>query len=329
MKNKAQPRWSRAIRLPLATIALAALCAPASALNIVLSNDDGLSSNVKALYTALKGAGHDVVVAVPCQNQSGKGGSFNYLTPLVTLSKACRNNAAPAGAPAVGPVSGLADFHYVDGTPVMATLYGLDVLAPARWGKAPDLVLSGPNEGPNTGSLVNGSGTVGNAQIAASRGLSAIAVSADANTTGDDVLGAEAAQLTLKLLAALQEKAAGSALLPKGIALNVNFPKFSAGEASGLPWSFARHGTYESIALKFVTDLSQDPVAKSFGLGSSPYPGVSFNFNTAAPSSAQVEDEGAVNAAGKISVTSMQVGFESRPATQQWLRLRLRKLLGQ
>ena len=207
------------LRAAAMAAALAALCGNASALNILLTNDDGLSANVKALYSALKGAGHDVVVSVPCQNQSGKGASINYLTPLVTLSKACRNGAAAAGAPAVGPVSGLADFHYVDGTPVMAALYGLDVLAPARWSKAPDLVLSGPNEGQNTGTIVNSSGTVSNVQLAAARGLSAVAVSADANTTGNDVLAGEAAQLTLKLVAALQAKANGGALLPAGVAV--------------------------------------------------------------------------------------------------------------
>ena len=85
------------IRAAAMAAALAALCGNASALNILLTNDDGLSANVKALYSALKGAGHDVVVSVPCQNQSGKGASINYLTPLVTLSKACRNGAAAAG----------------------------------------------------------------------------------------------------------------------------------------------------------------------------------------------------------------------------------------
>jgi hypothetical protein len=70
-------------------------------------------------------------------------------------------------------------------------------------------------------------------------------------------------------------------------------------------------------------------VAKSYGLGSYAYPGLSFTYATSAPTAAQAEDEGAVNATGKVAVTAMQVGFESRLATQQWLRLRLRNLLGQ
>ncbi|QNM95401.1 5'/3'-nucleotidase SurE [Chitinimonas koreensis] len=317
------------LRFILPALSLAGLAGPAFALNIVLSNDDGLSANVKALYAELKAAGHDVVVSVPCQNQSGKGASANFLTPITPLAKACRNAAAAVGAPGVGPIAGLTDFHYVDGTPVMATLYGIDVLAAARWNKAPDLVLSGPNEGQNTGSIVNSSGTVSNAQIAASRGLPAIAVSADTNTTDQDGLAAEAAKLTLKLVAALQARAGSGPLLPAGVALNVNFPKFEAGKSAALAWSFSRHGSYNAYNLKFVADLSQDPVAKAYGLGAYAYPGLSLYPPAAAPSAEQASDEAAVNAAGRIAVTAMQVGFEARPAAQQWLRLRLRDLLVQ
>ena len=50
----------------LAAAASLAFAAPAAqARNIVLTNDDGLTSNVVALYKALKAAGHDVVVSVP------------------------------------------------------------------------------------------------------------------------------------------------------------------------------------------------------------------------------------------------------------------------
>ena len=83
-------------------------------------------------------------------------------------------------------------------------------------------------------------------------------------------------------MATLQAKANGGALLPAGVALNINFPKFDAGASTALPWAFARHGSYDYLTLKFVSDLSRDPVAKSFGLGSYAYPGLTFNFTTAA-----------------------------------------------
>jgi broad specificity polyphosphatase/5'/3'-nucleotidase SurE len=41
-----------------------------------LVNDDGLTSNIKATYDALKAAGHDVIVSVPCTGQSGRGAAI-------------------------------------------------------------------------------------------------------------------------------------------------------------------------------------------------------------------------------------------------------------
>src|SRR5262245_52875592 len=146
------------------TVILAAafviIAQPSHALHILLVNDDGLSPNVQAQYEALTAAGHDVLVSVPCTNQSGKGASISLFVPLTPLTAPCRGDAAQVGAPGVGPVAGKSNFYYVNGTPVMATIYGLDVLAPQRWGKEPDLVLSGPNEGQNAGPIVNSSGTV-------------------------------------------------------------------------------------------------------------------------------------------------------------------------
>lgn len=54
--------------LPIAAAAaLLGLAAPAFAANILLINDDGLTSNAKALYEALKAEGHDVIVSVPAR----------------------------------------------------------------------------------------------------------------------------------------------------------------------------------------------------------------------------------------------------------------------
>ncbi|MYN10175.1 5'/3'-nucleotidase SurE [Pseudoduganella aquatica] len=305
-----------------------ALCAsPAFALNIVLTNDDGLTSNLKALYDELKAAGHSVIVSVPCSGQSGRSSaivmySTTNIVPdndktQIEAEGGCHNGAAPLGAPAVGPFTKTGytggDFNYVHGTPVMSTMYGLDVLAQARWGKAPDLVLSGPNEGQNVGKLVINSGTIGNAQFAAGRGIPAIALSAGANTTDNATLASPisrtVAQLTTKLISALQAKAGSSPLLPAGVALNVNFPDVPS---TTTPWAFSRQGTYDTYNLKFSS-------AAPWGLsGSAP----------GAATAEQAEDEALVYKT-KVSVTAMQVGYEQRPAGQQWLRLRLRDLFAQ
>lgn len=312
----------------LAMSAALALCAsPAFALNIVLANDDGLTSNVKALYEELKAAGHSVIVSVPCTGQSGRSAAIvMYSTTTIIPDNdktqieaegGCHNGAAPTGAPAVGPFtkSGYTngDYNYVHGTPVMATMYGLDVLATARWGKAPDLVLSGPNEGQNVGRVVINSGTIGNAQFAAGRGIPAIALSAGTDTVDNSGLAAAGsktvAQLTVKLIAALQAKAGSSALLPTGTALNVNFPNAVSASSA---WSFSRIGSYDTYALKFSS-------AAPWGLSGSLPP---------AATADQAEDEAVVYKT-KIAVSAMQVGYEHRPAGQQWLRLRLRDLFAQ
>jgi len=309
------------------TLALLACSSPAFALNIVLSNDDGLTSNVAALYSALKAAGHDVIVSVPCTAQSGRGAAIvMYSTTVIVPDNdktqieaegGCHNGAAPTGAPAVGPFmkTGYAngDFFYVHGTPVMATLYALDVLAPARWGGNPDLVLSGPNEGQNLGLILSSSGTVGNAQMAAARGLPAIALSAGPDTVDNVTLAdpdsAIVAGLALKLLEKLEAKVdPDEPLLPPGLALNVNFP---TGSTPNTEFAFSRIGTFQLYQLRFK--------------GTAPY-GLSISINdrsTATPE--QAEDEAIVNAT-KVSVSAMQVGFEASSKVQRWLEKQLRVL---
>jgi 5'/3'-nucleotidase SurE len=305
-----------------------ALCAsPAFALNILLSNDDGLTSNLKALYDELKAAGHQVLVSVPCTGQSGRSAAIvMYSTTVIVADNdktqidaegGCHNGAAALGAPAVGPFtkSGYTggDFNYVHGTPVLATMYGVDVLAQARWGKAPDLVLSGPNEGQNIGKVVINSGTIGNAQFAAGRGIPAIALSAGTDTVDNTGLAnansAIVAKLSVKLVAALQAKAGSGALLPTGMALNVNFPNTPT---LALAWAFSRIGTYDAYNLKFA---SAEPWGLSYSAGTT-------------ATAEQAEDEALVYKT-KVAVTAMQVAYDQRPAGQQWLRLRLRDLFTQ
>ena len=166
------------------------------------------------------------------------------------------------------------------------------------------------------------SGTVSNAQYAAALGLSAIAISADNNMNDNPALQAEAAKLVVKLIDTLKAKSTGSRLLPRGVALNVNYPKFIEGQSGGLKWSLSRHGSYSKIGLKFVDDMSQA------GAGNLALPGLVFSRNAESPTTQQSGDEAAVIAAGKISVTAMQVGFDANTKTQRWLDRELGGLLG-
>lgn len=309
------------IRLFFSFMILSFMSTPAFALNILISNDDGLTSNVRALYEALKAEGHDVIVSVPCVDQSGMGAALRFRIPLAPLASGCRNEAAHIGDPGAGPMTRTGfspDYHYVDGAPVMATLYGIDVLAARRWGGNPDLVLSGPNEGQNAGPVILISDTVSNAQIAALRGIPAIALSGGMDTADDDELANpkswQIAGLAVKLVQRLERGASNGRLLPKGMALNVNFPD----DLSEAAWQASRIGDYSASSLRFVDDLSQDSIAKPVPDRDNGLPGVAVLSNMAPPSKDQMRDE-AVIYRTKIAISVMRAGYEDNNISQNWL----------
>ena len=62
----------------IAAAALALAPASGTALDILVTNDDGIASpGLQTLAAALSAAGHDVTVVAPADEQSGKGGSIN------------------------------------------------------------------------------------------------------------------------------------------------------------------------------------------------------------------------------------------------------------
>lgn len=312
----------------IAGAALLALATPASARNIVIANDDGLTGNVKALYDALKTEGHDVVVALPCSQQSGMGGALKIMRPLGPLAADCVNGAARAGDPGAGPMtrSGLGDdFFYVDGTPVMAMLYGIDVVAQQRWGKAPDLVLSGPNIGQNVGHIVVSSGTVSNAQYAMMRGIPAIAISAGENTASDaqlaNPLSAVVAARSLELIAALEGQSRGGPLLPEGSGLNVNFPD----RLDGAHWTMARIGHFNKYRLRFVADLPA-ALGKPAPVEGAGLPGLFATVSDEAPAAKDRGDETAV-ARTDIAVSVLQIAYDAPPSERRSVGRRLNRLL--
>lgn len=311
-----------------AALLAASICCSgtASARNIIITNDDGLTSNVVALYRALKAEGHDVIVSVPCTNQSGMGAAIRIMRPLAPLKEACLNGAANVGDPGVGPMTrqGLTnDFHYVDGTPVMALLYGLDVLAKERWSVDPDLVLSGPNEGQNLGAIILSSGTVSAAQYAAVSGLPAIALSAGPATEDAGLANpnsAKVAKLTVDLVTALGERSKDARLLPLGVALNVNFPD----QLDDAKWQISRIGSYNKYEVKFTKSMSKSAspvmqaIAKSQGKKLPDLPGLSIGFNTTKPTTEQMHDEAAVYK-NAIAISPMQAGYAYHLSSVDWL----------
>lgn len=309
------------IRKVLLTSALFIMpCNFAAARNIVISNDDGLTSNAVALYKALKRQGHDVIVSVPCRNQSGMGTALEIFRPLSPIKADCRSDAARAGSAGAGAMSRqglpLRDFFYVDSTPGMALLYGLDVVAQRRWGRPPDLVLSGPNEGQNVGRMTIGSGTVSIVQYAALRGIPAIALSAGVNSVDDrnldNPVSAAVADRAVELLAQLERKSQGGAILPIGLVLNVNFPD----DVSKAKWRVTRIGSYSGYNIRFAENPSasaspgEAKLAREVGIALPALPGILLSMNEEGAGAGEEQDEG-VAYKSDIAVTPMQAGYEA------------------
>lgn len=326
----------------LLMLGLTALAAPAHALNIVLSNDDGFeTANIRALYQRLKAAGHDVIVSAPTQNNSGKGGSMNFLVPVTPMAKASRHGSVAAGSPGVGNDPGDENVFYVDGTPVMSMLYGLDVQAVKRWSKQPDLVVSGFNEGNNTGLINNSSGTVNNLLYAINRGIPAIAASYEGTTArnhtalAEGALEYEIADVIVKLIDELEDnRVEGQPLLPPGVGLNLNIPTVTAGQAAALPFRFARMGIATEYQPVFFEKLSDSPLAVGFGAGV-PLPGISFaNADIAPPAGVVIINDSNPNSelnvmkAHAIPVTVVEGVPQGRRSNEERVKILLGDLLG-
>src|SRR5262249_35162327 len=183
------------------------------------------------------------------------------------VPRALKTDPALADKAGVGVDPADTRISYVNGSPAMACLYGIDVKGPKTFGKLPDLVISGPNEGNNTGHINVSSGTVNNLYYAINRGLPAIGVS-DAGTTQLEFTtltpasrAYEVADIVVKLVEALfAERKPNAPLLPTGVGLNVNIPAFVSGEGAALPYVMTHMGVATSFAPAFYEDLGQNPL---------------------------------------------------------------------
>ncbi|UCC81845.1 MAG: hypothetical protein JSW46_12635 [Gemmatimonadota bacterium] len=139
-------------------------------LRIVITNDDGveeLQDRVAPLARTLAGFA-EVYVVIPAQNRSGTTHHMSLSMGKRSLeSELIWSGPFEEGGRRV-------EVHVVDGYPA-------DCVALALGGilrdDPPDLVISGPNGGPNLGPAWFGSGTIGAARIAAIIGVPAIAIS--------------------------------------------------------------------------------------------------------------------------------------------------------
>ncbi|MET0343933.1 MAG: 5'/3'-nucleotidase SurE [Polyangiales bacterium] len=327
--------------LAVAVLTLGTQAAPARALDILLTNDDGFeSSMLQALYRRLKENGHRVLVSAPAMEQSGTGGAISR-EPLGPLPTPTRAGIVPAGAKGVGTLPGDPDVFYVNSTPSVSLLHGLDVLVRKRWNKAPDLVIAGPNNGHNIGLLSTHSGTFQAAMTSLARGIPSIAVSAGLLVQGfrsfteltPQAVEYEVADVVVRLVKELERTrtAAPAKLLPVGIGLNVNIPDFLPGMGPLMRFEFSKVGTTVLTMPTFVENLALDPI---MGLTlPPPLPGVSTNLTGLSPNPIErIDDtdptsEQATLLRGRVAVSVVQCTHQADDPTTQLIRGQLNGLV--
>ena len=190
-------------------------------LHILLTNDDGYQApGIRALHRALKQSGHRVSMVAPSSDQSATG-----------MGITSRRNLALEQLE-------IDDWH-LDGQPVDTILVALLHLLEDN---PPDLVLSGINFGPNLGTALHMSGTIGAAIMATLNGFPSIAISAGMRfdeietqfPSTHDVLE-EAAVFTCSVIESLRASAGKKGrLLPREILLNINYPALPKDQIKGV-----------------------------------------------------------------------------------------------
>ena len=176
-------------------------------MRVLITNDDGIDSEgLHTLAAVAVEQGHDVVVAAPSWDSSGAGAS------LTAVEHEGRLVIEPR------PLERLpnAESYAVEAAPAFI----VRAATTGAFGPPPELVLSGINQGPNTGHAVLHSGTVGAAFTAATFGLPAMAVSL---TVRDEPLWETAAAIVRVVLPWATE------LEPPSV-LNVNVPAVDVAE---------------------------------------------------------------------------------------------------
>jgi 5'-nucleotidase len=175
-------------------------------MRILLTNDDGIHAPGMAVLEAIAARlSDDVWVCAPAEENSGAGHSLTLHMPVRLVEHGERRFA-------------------VTGTPTDAVNLALRKLFVD---KAPDLVISGINNGENLADDVTYSGTISAAMEAALAGIPAVAMSQALRDAGHGFAAAEAwAAQVLAPLLDLQ--------MAKRTVVNINFPALPADRVRGI-----------------------------------------------------------------------------------------------
>ena len=239
---------------------------------VLVTNDDGVESpGLAALVRAVAGPGRRILVAAPASDQSGTSAAIAPRPPEGVRIEPVR-------------IAGLDEHEFedllafsVDGPPALAVL-GARLGELGEAGASVSVVASGVNLGPNTGTSVLFSGTVGAALAAANVGLSGLAVSIEGFEP------AHFATATVVAAAALDWIVDA----PAGTVLNVNVPDLPLDRLAGVCQApLAAFGTVQAAVRE---------------MGSGPY-NAQFRFDVPAP---EPGTDGALLREGWVTVTALQ-----------------------
>ncbi|WP_039058683.1 5'/3'-nucleotidase SurE [Enterobacter sp. Bisph1] len=208
----------------LTTLTMTHAQAAERAMRILLVNDDGCESvGTTTLQDKLTAKGYEVWMVAPSTNQSGIGSAITFKPNKIF------------------DVKKVADKRYCfPGTPADALDFGLlGVLKD----NPPDLVLSGVNDGPNTGVAQLNSGTIGAAARAVRYGYPAIAASIGYLLTEEEQKAGwpsthqywpDSVDYIVSLVDKLHAKwQPGQPVMPKGSGLSINYPPLAKSAIKG------------------------------------------------------------------------------------------------
>jgi len=182
-------------------------------MNILLTNDDGIyADGLFVLYQSLREKGHEVTVVAPDTQQSAVGHAITVSDPLKVSYIEMQSR-----------ISGYA----VQGTPADCIKIAVNALLEGK----PDMVLSGINQGANTGNHIIYSGTVSAATEATMFGIPSIAVSLDVSLRSEKKHDfSYAARFATRLCDIVRQQGG----LPVGTLLNMNVPGIETSRIKGV-----------------------------------------------------------------------------------------------
>lgn len=197
------------------------------AMRILLVNDDGCQApGITLLQDKLTAKGYDVWLVAPATNQSGVGSAITFQPGKFFDVKEISNKR-----------------YCFSGTPSDSLDFGLTVIMKSS---PPDLVISGVNGGPNTGSAMMNSGTVSAAVRAIRYGYPAIAVSIGHIRSPEELKAGwpstkkywpDSVNYAVSLIDKLNNQWNGSHnILPVGSGLSVNYPALPESKLKGVKY---------------------------------------------------------------------------------------------